>query len=178
MRALQEFHVECSSHTSRCSVELFSAHGGGRGHEVCSPASWRCAPRRESASAKARRRAALSTLGGLGRYWAAQWHLARAVDKRFRGCRAKRLYLHYKLTRFFNYWRAVPYAQPRKYTQPAQLLAARAKLKAHSQPALRTGSMAEVERNEIQTHMAQKPVLRVEVGARALSVRSVSREEA
>ena len=51
-------------------------------------------PRRMSASAKARRRAALSTLGGLGRYWAAQWHLARAVGKRFRGCRAKRLYLH------------------------------------------------------------------------------------
>ena len=30
----------------------------------------------------------------------------------------------------------------------------------------------------IQTYMAQKPVLRVEVGARALRVRSVSREEA
>ena len=30
----------------------------------------------------------------------------------------------------------------------------------------------------IQAHMAQKPVLRVEVGARALRVRSVSREEA
>ena len=27
-----------------------------------------------------------------GRNWAAQWHLARAVGKRFRGCRAKRLY--------------------------------------------------------------------------------------
>ena len=27
-------------------------------------------------------------------YWAAQWHLARAVGKRFRGCRAKRLYVH------------------------------------------------------------------------------------
>ena len=25
-----------------------------------------------------------------GRNWAAQWHLARAVGKRFRGCRAKR----------------------------------------------------------------------------------------
>jgi len=34
----------------------------------------------------------LSTSGGLGRYWTAQWHLARAVGKRFRGCRAKRLY--------------------------------------------------------------------------------------
>jgi len=30
-----------------------------------------------------------------GRNWAAQWHLARAVEKRFRGCRAKRLYVHY-----------------------------------------------------------------------------------
>jgi len=28
-----------------------------------------------------------------GRNWAAQWHLARAVGKRFRGCRAKRLYV-------------------------------------------------------------------------------------
>ena len=82
------------SHTSRCSVKFFSAHGGGRGREVCSPASWRCVPRRVSASAKARKRVALSTSGGLGRYWAAQWHLARAVGKRFRGCRAKRLYLH------------------------------------------------------------------------------------
>ena len=105
------------SHTSRCSVKFSSAHGGGRGRggsrsaarrgarrvtvwakalgrEVCSPASWRCVPRRVSACAKARRPAALSTSGGLGRYWAAQWHLARAVGKRFRGCRAKRLYVH------------------------------------------------------------------------------------
>ena len=51
-------------------------------------------PRRMSASAKARRLAALPTSGGLGRYWAAQWHSARAVGKRFRGCRAKRLYVH------------------------------------------------------------------------------------
>jgi len=28
-----------------------------------------------------------------GPNWAAQWHLARAVGKRFRGCRAKRLYV-------------------------------------------------------------------------------------
>ena len=35
-----------------------------------------------------------SRLGERGRYWAAQWHLARAVGKRFRGCRAKRLYVH------------------------------------------------------------------------------------
>jgi hypothetical protein len=82
------------SHTSRCSVKFSSAHGGGRGREVCSPAPWRCVPWRVSASAKARRPAALSTPGGLGRYCAAQWHLARAVGKRFRGCRAKRLYVH------------------------------------------------------------------------------------
>ena len=36
--------------------------------------------------------AALLTSGGLGRYWAAQWHLARAVGKRFRGCRAQEKY--------------------------------------------------------------------------------------
>ena len=83
-----------------------------------SPAPWRCGPRRVSAWAKARwpagpmpglvamcsrrmsawaktrRPAALSALGVLGRYWAAQWHLARAVGKRFRGCRAKRLYFY------------------------------------------------------------------------------------
>ena len=47
--------------------------------EVYSPATWRCVPRRVSAWAKARRPAALLTSGGLGRYWAAQWHLARAV---------------------------------------------------------------------------------------------------
>ena len=105
------------SHTSRCSVEFTSARGGGRGRGgarsaarrgvrrvsewakalgrgVCSPASLRCVPRRMSALAKARGLASLSTSGGLGRYWAAQWHLARAVGKRFRGCRAKRLYLH------------------------------------------------------------------------------------
>jgi len=29
-----------------------------------------------------------------GRNWAAQWYLARAVGKRFRGCRAKRLYVY------------------------------------------------------------------------------------
>ena len=29
-----------------------------------------------------------------GRNWAAQWHLARAVGKRFRGCRAKRIYIY------------------------------------------------------------------------------------
>ena len=38
--------------------------------------------------------------------------------------------------------------------------------------------MEELELELIQAHMAQKPVLRVEVGARALRVRSVSREEA
>ena len=29
-----------------------------------------------------------------GRNWAAQWHLARAVGNRFRGCRANRLYVN------------------------------------------------------------------------------------
>jgi hypothetical protein len=53
-------------HTSRCSVEFSSAHGGGRGREVCSPASWRCVPRHVSASAKARRPAALSTPAAWG----------------------------------------------------------------------------------------------------------------
>ena len=31
--------------------------------------------------------------------WAAQWHLARAAGKRFRGCRAKRLYVSILLRR-------------------------------------------------------------------------------
>jgi len=83
--------------------------------EFCSSASWRCAPWHVSAWAKVwwptgpqpgvvamcslvraawaktRRPEALSTSGGIGRYWAAQWHLARAVGERFRGCRANRL---------------------------------------------------------------------------------------
>jgi len=33
-----------------------------------------------------------------GRSWAAQWHLARAVGKRFQWCRAKHLYVHYGLS--------------------------------------------------------------------------------
>ena len=40
------------------------------------------------------------------------------------------------------------------------------------------GTGKELELELVQAHMAQKPVLRVEVGARALHVRSVSREEA
>ena len=92
----------------RISLWRASAGEGAKRDEVCSPATCgvlfgarrrararrRCVPRRVSASAKARRLAALSTSGGLGRYWAAQWHLARAVGKRFRGCRAKRLCVH------------------------------------------------------------------------------------
>ena len=35
-----------------------------------------------------------------------------------------------------------------------------------------------IELELIQPHMAQKPMLRVEVGARALRVRSVSKKEA
>ena len=53
--------------------------------QVHSPASWRCLPQRVSAWAKALWPVALSASGGLGRYWTAQWHLARAVGKRFRG---------------------------------------------------------------------------------------------
>jgi len=67
--------------------------GGLSSLQVHSPVSWRCLPRRVSAWAKAWWPVALSTSGGLGRYWSAQWHLARAVGKRFRGCRAKRLYV-------------------------------------------------------------------------------------
>ena len=86
------------SHTSRCSVQFSSARGGGRGRGGARSASRR-GVRRVSAWAKARRLAALPTSGGLGRYWAAQWHSARAVGKRFRGCRAKRLYVHMFPTR-------------------------------------------------------------------------------
>ena len=79
---------------ARRGVWRVSAWAKALGREVCSPASWRCIPRRVSASAKARGLAALPTSGGLRRYWAAQWHLARAAGKRLRGCRAKRLYVH------------------------------------------------------------------------------------
>ena len=85
--------AEFLSHNSRCSVEFSLARGGGRGRRGARSAARR-GVRRVSASAKTWRLAARTTPGGLGRYWAAQWHLARAVDKRFRGCRAKRLYLH------------------------------------------------------------------------------------
>ena len=44
--------------------------------------------------------------------------------------------------------------------------------------ACRPSGRTRTRTTEIQAHMAQKPVLRVEVGARALRVRSVSREEA
>ena len=74
-----------------CSLVTCGVHFGARRR---ARARRRCVPRRVSASAKARRPAALPTPGGLGRYWAAQWHSARAVGKRFRGCRAKRLYVH------------------------------------------------------------------------------------
>jgi len=37
-----------------------------------------------------------------GRNWAVQWHLARAVGKRFRGYRAKRLYVYKKITASFQ----------------------------------------------------------------------------
>ena len=44
-----------------------------------------------------------------GRNWAAQWHLARAVGKRFWECRAKRLYVYYTV-KFLQASR--PYARP------------------------------------------------------------------
>ena len=98
-QALPAFHVQCSSLTPAGVVwSSFGARRRARARRrtICSPASWRCVPRRVSAWAKARRPEALSTPGGLGRYWAAQWHLARAVGKRLRGCCAKRLYVHKK----------------------------------------------------------------------------------
>jgi len=77
-------------------LEAFSARfgvGGARSLsslQVHSPASWRCLPRREGWWP-----VALLTSGGLGRYRAAQWHLARAVGKRFQGYRAKRLFVKF-----------------------------------------------------------------------------------
>jgi len=52
------------------------------------------------------------------------------------------------------------------------------RLKAESGPQLPPPPFFSLELELIQSHMAQKPALRVEVGARALRVRSVSREEA
>ena len=43
-----------------------------------------------------RRRRLCASRAEMGaKLWAAQWHLARAVGKRFRGCRAKRLYVYF-----------------------------------------------------------------------------------
>jgi hypothetical protein len=101
--------VPLSHHQVQCEV-LFGARRRARARrrKICSPA--RCSARvgvGEGAEARglqssvvamcssARGPAALSTSGGLGCYWAAQWHLARAVGKRFRGCRTKRLYVHH-----------------------------------------------------------------------------------
>jgi len=90
----------CRSTTKRCGDVFLGACRRGRklgglsSLQVHSPASWQCFPRRVSAWAKDMWPVALSTPGGRGRYWAAQWHLARAVGKRFRGCRAKRLYVY------------------------------------------------------------------------------------
>jgi len=91
------------------SARVGLGEGAKRG-EVCSPA--RCLARvdvGEGAGTRGpqlggvamsvprqntRKPTALSPSGGLGRYWAAQWHLARAVGKRFWGCREKHLYVH------------------------------------------------------------------------------------
>ena len=40
-----------------------------------------------------------------GRKWAVQWHLARVVGKRFRGCRAKRLYVYYDYQQKRRSWK-------------------------------------------------------------------------
>ena len=83
---------ECAKREGVCSPATCGVVFGARRRAV---GGSRGVPRRVSASAKARGLATLSTPGGLGHYWAAQCHLARAVGKRFRGCRAKRLYVHF-----------------------------------------------------------------------------------
>ena len=64
--------------------------------------TWPSGPRRRARSSPRHRRrrrrrhrlcAALALRWGRTG-WAAQWHLARAVGRRFRGCRAKRFYVH------------------------------------------------------------------------------------
>jgi len=55
----------------------------------------------------------------MGRYCAAQWHLTRAVGKRFRGCSAKRLYVHFSLPRR-GYLATEPTSHPPR-TSPEKL---------------------------------------------------------
>ena len=73
--------------------------------EYCKPApristwrrTWASGPgRRAPSSPRHHRRRPVFVQLALrwGRNWAAQWHLARAVGKRFRGCCAKRLYVY------------------------------------------------------------------------------------
>ena len=64
----------------------------GAGHGLLGPG--RRAP---SSPRHHHRRSCLCTAGDTlrwGRNWAAQWCLARTLGRRFRGCRAKRLYVH------------------------------------------------------------------------------------
>jgi len=49
-----------------------------------------------------------------GHNWAAQWHLARAVGKRFRGCRAKRLCITFSA----SFCRTTPAHPRKKYEGP------------------------------------------------------------
>jgi len=60
--------------------------------------NWPSGPGRRAPSSPRhdRRRRLCAARAEMGRNWAAQWHLARAVGKRFRGCRAKRLYVYYR----------------------------------------------------------------------------------
>jgi len=64
------------SPAARRGAQRVSAWAKSLGREVCSPASWRCVPRRVSAGLKAQWPGALSTPGGLGRYKAAQCSVA------------------------------------------------------------------------------------------------------
>jgi len=97
----------CRSTTRRCGDVFLGACrrgrrlGGLNSLQVHSPASWRCVPRRVSAWAKAWWPVALSTSGGQGRNWAAQWHLTRTVGKRFRGCRASASMLIKAMTNYY-----------------------------------------------------------------------------
>ena len=79
------FHVQCSSLTPAgevwSSLRRVAAGEGAEARGLQSGVVAMCSSARVYLWAKARRPAALPTPGGLGRYWAAQWHLTRAVGK-------------------------------------------------------------------------------------------------
>ena len=94
LEALPAFHVKCSSPTPAgvvfSSLRRAAAGEGAAAHDL--------QPGEVLGACRSGRRR-----GGVQLYqlwaawdatWAAQWHLARAVGKHFRGCRAKRLYFH------------------------------------------------------------------------------------